>query len=50
MLAEIRNQEIQGYFESLTPTESTEYSLWIATNIPKKPQQHNPVIKNNNNI
>lgn len=44
-----QNQGIQEYLESLTPTEATEYSLWKATRRLKRPLQHNPPIKNEDN-
>lgn len=38
MIDEVKNQEIQGYLEDVTPTEATD-SVWKATKRLKKPQQ-----------
>lgn len=45
LLHNIKNQAIQEYLQSLTPTEATDYSLWKATKKCKQPQQHNPPIR-----
>lgn len=45
LLLNEKNEDIQNYLESLTPTEATEYSLWKATAKIKKIQENMPPIR-----
>lgn len=45
LLIDRKNFSVQVYLENLTPTMSTEYSLWRATKKLKQPQQANPPIR-----
>lgn len=49
MQLEMKNQNIQRYLESLTPTVTSDYSLWRATRRLKRPQQTDLPIKDENN-
>lgn len=48
LLIDSKNQEMQDYLEGLTPTTSTDYSLWKATRKLKQQQQHIPPIRDSN--
>jgi hypothetical protein len=48
-IQEEQNRGIQEYLESRRSTDATEYSLWKATRRLKRPQKHNPPIKNEDN-
>lgn len=47
LLKIVKEEAIQTYLKSLTPTESTDYSLWKTTRKLKQPQQHVPPLRNN---
>lgn len=48
-LIDSKNQSFQDYLEGLSPTASTDYSLWKATKKLKQQQQHIPPIRDENN-
>lgn len=45
LLESIKSQSIQNYLENLTPTDTTDYSLWKATKKIKQPQQNIPPLR-----
>lgn len=45
LLLALKNQYFQEYLEGLSPTETTDYSLWKATRRIKRPRQHIPPIR-----
>ena len=45
LLKNYKQQAIQTYLESLTPTEATDYSLWKATKRLQRPQTPNPPLR-----
>lgn len=42
-----KNKSFQGYLEGLSPTATTDYSLWKATKKLRTPTQHIPPIRDN---
>ena len=49
MLANYKNRNFQNYLEGLSPTASTEYSLWKATRSISKSVQPQPPIRKADN-